>query len=125
MQGEKILLHQAPATRMAVFVLPKVLFRRHPDFLFKSLSQIRAHMADGSVHGMVSGTGVYSPPGNAHVQHPFGELLTTRRVQAKIADQVLLRHARIVAVVARVYDEDVTLLDVYFARDVLRLDDVP
>ena len=114
-----------PLRGMPVFVLAKVLFRGHADFLLKLLAQVWPHVANGSVHRVIRGAGVDAPPGDADVQHPLGELSCPSGVHAKVADEILLRHARIIAVETRVDDENVTFLDFYLACDVFRFDDVP
>src|SRR5215469_7485583 len=110
---------------MGVLVLAEVLRSGHADLALEASRDVRTHMADRRVDGMITRPGVDSPPADLEVQHPAGKLNPASGMHAEITDEVLLRLALVVAVEAGVNDQDVAAPYVDLAEDVLGLDHVP
>ena len=125
-EGEDVVGDLPAGQLVAILVGREQLLDGHADLLLELLAKVPAHEADRGVHRMVAGAAIDAPPLDLHVEHPVEQLEIAAGMHAEIADEVLLRVALVVAVIAGVEDQDVALLDLDARRgDHVRGDDVP
>ncbi len=102
------------AARLLVDVLerPEELARRLAVELGELRREVRTHVADRRVHGVIARAGVHRPPLDLLFKHPVQGVEIGPGVVAEVFDQVLLRPPLVVAMPSGVQDQDIVGADV-------------
>src|SRR5947199_10067600 len=111
---------------MAVFERAEELSRRLAVQLGELRGKIGAHGADRGIHGVVARSRVHTPPSDLLLQHPMQRVEVGAWMKAEILHQVLPRSALVMAMPARMQQQNVAIADVCArALDDLRRDHGP
>src|SRR5262245_49836242 len=115
------LLHLTPQVLHVGDPMPEGNSMHHEQILFRPglgdldphpllvlARRVRPLVPDRGVHGMVAGRAVHASPGESHLHDPLRELSVATGMPEKVPLLVLLSAPVVIAVVARVIQEDVS-----------------